>query len=361
MEEGLRSLREAIAAAKGADVSGSVSNTSNANDTKVNIMEGLRSLREVTADAGGDNPNFVDDNATKGANPLGAYDLWKPKPRDECAICLRPLPLVEEESVHKGCCGQKMCGGCVVAARQVLIKTNQKRKDNGQPKLPDLCAYCREPAPVGDAPLVCQWEERMEQGDATAYYSMGLAFQNGQCGKPKRPKKAFSLLLRSADLGCPEACVRVAAIYDLGDKGVEKDSALATKYFVLAAKGGNVVARHVLASIEVTTTLNLHRGIKHLKIAAEHGYKESLDKLVLMKEDGVIGKDECNETARAYYNAVNEMKSEERDNPMALGDLKVAMDCLDAIELVDDAKKAKNSPKANNKKGGKKGKKKNRK
>ena len=350
-----------MAAAKGADVSGSVSNT-NANDTKeAKIMAGLRSLREVMAATGGDNPDFVDAIDTHGSNPLDAYDLWKPKPRDECAICLQPLPLVEEESVHRGCCGQKMCGGCVVAARQVLIKTNQKRKDNGEPKLPNLCAYCREPAPVGYAAMVCQWEERMERGDAMAYYSMGLAFQNGQCGKPKRPKKAFSLLLRSADLGCPEACVRVAAIYDLGHGGVEEDSALARKYYVLAAKGGNVVARHVLASIEMTTTLNLHRGIKHLKIAAEHGYKESLDKLVLMKEDGVIGKDECNETARAYYNAVNEMKSEERDNPMALGDLKVAMDCLDAIELVDDAKKAKNSPKANNKKGGKKGKKKNRK
>ena len=187
---------------------------------------------------------------------------------------------------------------------------------------------------------------------------MGLAFHNGQCGKPKRPRKALSLLLRSADLGCPEACLRVAAIYDLGDKGVEKDSALATKYYVLAAKGGNVFARHVLASIEVTTSLNIHRGIKHLKIAAENGYKESLDKLISMKEGGIIGKDECNETARAYYNAVNEMKSEERDNSLVFGDLEKTMGCLDGLEYLAEAKKAKNSPKTNNKKGGTKGKKK---
>ena len=117
----------------------------------------------------------------------------------------------------------------------------------------------------------------------------------------------------------------------------------------------------MLASIEVTTTLDVHRGIKHLKIAAENGFKPSLDKLVTLKEDGLVGKDECNAAARAYYNAVNEMKSEERDNSLVLGDLKMMMGCMDGLEYLAEPSKAKNSPKANNKKGGKKGKKKNRK
>ena len=190
----------------------------------------------------------------------------------------------------------------------------------------------------------------MELGDAAAYYQVGIEFLNGTTGKPKRIKKAFELLSKSAGLGFPEACLRMAAFYELGHGGiVAKDMTIAKKYYQLAAKGGNVVGRDRLASLEINTTFNIHLAIKHLKIAAENGYKESLDKLTWMKDQGLISKEECNETARAYYSAVAEMKSENRENFPAMRDLQDVLDGLDAMETKREAEQAKNVPKSNNK------------
>lgn len=337
----------------------------------------IRSLREIMAAAAADeNSDEVSScvsahhaaDAITSTNPLDAYDLWNPKAREDCVICMQPLPLEESEGVvYNGCCGKFTCGGCMQAARLVLFKTNQERKDKGQPKLPELCPYCREPIPIGEAALMRQWEERMELGDAAAYYQVGIEFLNGTTGKPKRIKKAFELLSTSAGMGFPEACLRMAAFYELGHGGiVPKDMTIAKKYYQLAAKGGNVVGRDRLASLEINTTFNIHLAIKHLKIAAENGYKKSLDKLTWMKDRGLISKEECNETARAYYNAVAEMKSESRENFPAMRDLQDLLDGLDAMETEKEAEQAKNVPKTKNmKKGGKAakkgGKKKNRK
>lgn len=324
----------------------------------------IRSLREImAAAAANENSDEVSscvsaDHAITSTNPLDAYDLWQPKAREDCVICMQTLPLEESEGVvYNGCCGKFTCGGCMQAARLVLFKTNQERKDKGQPKLPALCPYCREPIPIGDAAFMCQLEERMELGDAAAYYQMGIEFLNGTTGKPKRIKKAFELLSKSAGMGFPEACLRMAAFYELGHGGiVPKDVTIAKKYYQLAAKGGNVVGRDRLASLEINTTFNIHLAIKHLKIAAENGYKESLDKLTRMKDQGLISKEECNETARAYYSAVAEMKSENRENFPAMRDLQDVLDGLDAMETKREAEQAKNVSKTNNmkKKGGKK-------
>ena len=321
----------------------------------------LRSLREIMAAAADENS---DDEVSCGSadaitstNPLDAYDLWHPKARDDCVICMQTLPLDESKGVvYNGCCGKFMCGGCMQAARRVLFQTNQKRKDQGQPQLPALCPYCREAVPVGEAAMMRQWEARMELGDAVAYYQVGTAFLNGTTGKPKKANEAVKLLSRSAEMGFPEACLRMAAFHELGHGGiVPKDLAIAKKYYQLAAKGGNVVGRHLLASLEINTTLNIHLAIKHLKIAAENGYKESMDALILLKGRGVVSKEEFNETARAYNNAVAEMKSENRDNFSAMQDLQGVLDGLDAMETKRQAKSAPKNKKK--KKGGKKGKK----
>ena len=328
----------------------------------------LRSLREIMAAAADENSDEVSscvsadhaaDAISTSNNPLDAYDLWHPKTRDDCVICMKTLPLEEDQIVYSGCCGKMMCGGCMQAAKLVLFETNQKRKDKGQCKIPALCPYCREPVPVDEPAMWSLWEKRKELGDAVAYYQMGLAFLNGTTGKPKRIKIAFKLLSQSADKGFPEACLRVAALYELGHGGVvPMDLDMAKKYYQLAAKGGNVVGSHRLACLEIDTTLNIHLAIKHLKIAAENGHKESLDKLNRMKDQGLISKEECNETARAYYSAVAEMKSENRENFPAMRDLQDVLDGLDAIETEREAKQAKNVPKSNNKKkGGKTGKK----
>ena len=36
-------------------------------------------------------------------------------PREECPICFLPLPLGENQTIFKSCCGKVICNGCIYA------------------------------------------------------------------------------------------------------------------------------------------------------------------------------------------------------------------------------------------------------
>ena len=53
-------------------------------------------------------------------------------PQDECVLCCYPLPIRENESLYKECCGEVICRGCVIGQRRVLtIGTNVKKPIGG--------------------------------------------------------------------------------------------------------------------------------------------------------------------------------------------------------------------------------------
>ena len=53
----------------------------------------------------------------------------EPPPREECPICLIPLPLDASEMAFKSCCGKLICKGCIYAM--------EESEEGG-----DLCAFC---------------------------------------------------------------------------------------------------------------------------------------------------------------------------------------------------------------------------
>src|SRR5210317_2467041 len=40
----------------------------------------------------------------------------QPPPREECDICMLPLPINAEEQRYQACCGKVLCMGCIHAA-----------------------------------------------------------------------------------------------------------------------------------------------------------------------------------------------------------------------------------------------------
>ena len=49
-------------------------------------------------------------------------DLFKqPPPREECPICMLPLPLDDGETDYQACCGKVICCGCMHAVEQEII------------------------------------------------------------------------------------------------------------------------------------------------------------------------------------------------------------------------------------------------
>jgi TPR repeat protein len=88
-------------------------------------------------------------------------------------------------------------------------------------------------------------------------------------------------------------------------------------YFSQAAIIGNHHARHNLGCFE-SLNCNLERAMKHFRIAAKNGVKESLESLRTKVVEGVIEQSEFDSILEDYETSVNEEMNEERDLAAAL-------------------------------------------
>jgi TPR repeat protein len=87
----------------------------------------------------------------------------------------------------------------------------------------------------------------MKVNDATAFYTFGTAYLNGdnKMEVSRDQEKGLPFLLRAGELGSAKSYHQLAYAYMKG-YGVEKDEKKARHYFELAAIGGNVGSRHNL-------------------------------------------------------------------------------------------------------------------
>ena len=61
----------------------------------------------------------------------------KQPPREDCPICMLPLPLDLDQSLFKSCCGKLICDGCNVSMMKEGIRKGKKNEEL------DMCAFCR--------------------------------------------------------------------------------------------------------------------------------------------------------------------------------------------------------------------------
>ena len=154
----------------------------------------------------------------------------------------------------------------------------------------------------------------MDKGNANAFSHLARYYALGSGGLSQDRQKSNELLLKAGELGYAMAYYNLGVGYDNGH-GVERDIKKAVYYFELAAMNGHITARHALGCREVEAG-NVDRAVKHWKIAARAGYKDSLDAIHGMyakKPKGDVTKDEYANTLRAYQKRREEMKSDERD------------------------------------------------
>ena len=65
-------------------------------------------------------------------------DLFTPiQEREECPICLLPLPIKEKETVFMSCCGKIICLGCMHKNFMTIIKDSKEKPRDTK------CAFCR--------------------------------------------------------------------------------------------------------------------------------------------------------------------------------------------------------------------------
>ena len=224
-------------------------------------------------------------------------ELFKPAPRYECPICMLLMPLEIRASVYNACCGKIICGGCVYAVRAAGDKRG-------------LCPFCRTPG-VEDQEYIKRVKKRAEKDDAEAINMLGCAYFGGEMGLRRNVEKASKLWIRAGKLGYALAYGKIAYSYSDG-QGVERDEKKAKYYFELAAMGGDAVARHNLGVNEYRAG-NMNRAVMHWMISAGAGDDVSLTAIRRCFLKGLATRDDFERALRSHKEAVDEMKSDQRE------------------------------------------------
>ena len=231
--------------------------------------------------------------------------LFKPPPpREDCLICMIPLPSLETGSRYYRCCGKEICSGCIHAI---------SLRDNGV----GLCPFCRTQTP-NDEETVKRTKKRVEAGDADAMFDLGCFYNSGDYGLPRDDTKALELYYQAGELGIADAYCNIGNAYRNG-RGVERNDAKANHYYKLAAKGGYDTARHNLGCSEGRAG-NWDRAIKHWLIAAGGGYSDSVKTIQQLYTIGHAAKDDYSNALRAYQTYLDEIRSDQRDAAAAAND-----------------------------------------
>ena len=230
-------------------------------------------------------------------------ELFKqPPPKEDCPICLLPLPLLGSGIVHMACCGKMICSGC----RHAPVYDNL-----GNEIIEGKCPFCRTPVHVSIEEYNEQLRKRVELGDAHAIFHLGCNYRDGGFGFPQNYTKAFELYHRAGDLGHAAAYNSIGYVYSNGE-GAEIDKKKADHYFKLAAMAGDEVARYNLGVVEEKAG-NMNRALKHYMIAAEGGEPDSLKEIQKLYTNGHARKDDYTKALRAYQAYLGEIKSTQRD------------------------------------------------
>jgi len=235
-------------------------------------------------------------------------DIFAPiQEREECPICMIPLPL-DDENIMFVCCGKRICNGCIYTH----IRTNGR---NGKQKLEEQkCPFCCQSCLIG--PLrIKALKKLMKKKNPDAFMQMAKHYKRGECGVIQSDTRVLEMLIEAAELGNAHALAVIGKFYKDG-LVVERDISKALNFGEVAAKNGYILA-NLLASLNDKNG-NTDECIQHLVVTASAGDEEAMDILMTKYKQKLLRKEDLTQTLRAYQTSRNEMKSEDRENAARL-------------------------------------------
>ena len=216
---------------------------------------------------------------------------------DFCPICTLPIPfLMSEHSLFNACCMKRICDGCNLAAQ------GRGMHD---------CPFCRKPYPDNDADVLVMIQARVEKEAPEAIYHLGEKYFQGVLGLRKDVRKGVELWTEAAELGSIEALFNLGAAHERG-LGVQENKAKAVEFYKKAAIQGHVRSRYNLGCYEGQKG-NHDRAARHFLISAKMGHKDSVETIKKMFMSGAATKGQYTEALKGYQDALEEMKSHDRD------------------------------------------------
>lgn len=176
------------------------------------------------------------------------------------------------------------------------------------------CPFCRTLPPTTDEGFVEMIRIRAAARDPQGIRYLGDVYASGMYGLQEDEPRAFQLWSEAAELGSTTALRQLGVAYS-GGRGVAQDNATAIRCWESAAVRGDMESRFCLGGAELLKR-KYDRAVRHFMISAKMGHKYSLDKIKKMFADGVATKAQYAEGLKGYQDAVEEMKSSQRDEAM---------------------------------------------
>jgi len=232
---------------------------------------------------------------------MADVDLFAPKEREECPICMIPLPLNDKEITFMSCCG-------------CIYKNMMNGAKNGTPQHEvEKCSFCRQPAAINTIKALKTLMKR--ENSSQAFMQMASRHNRGE-DVIRSDTKALEMYIRAAELGHAEAYNQIGINYKYG-KVVEVNLSKALEYQEVSAKKGSILAHQNIAAFHGDNG-NIDECIKHLKLAASAGFKDAMKDLMKTYKDKLVSKEDLAQTLRSYQASSDEMKSKDRDDARAL-------------------------------------------
>ena len=160
-------------------------------------------------------------------------------------------------------------------------------------------------------------QKRVEKGDAEAINCLGDDYYHGRTGLTKDVPRAIEVWTEAAELGSLDAHDELGHMHYTGD-GVEEDKPRGIHHFRQAAMKGHALSRSSLGVVEFENK-NYKLAVQHWMISAKMGYEKSLNNIKTMFKKGQATKAQYAEALLGYRDAVEEMKSPQREEAKRLG------------------------------------------
>ena len=199
-------------------------------------------------------------------------------------------------------------GGCIHAFQSGLTR----EKDN-------ICPFCRTPASKSDEENIKRLEKRMDMNDARAIHNLGCHYRSARFGLPQDHAKALELWHCAGELGNAAAYYNIGCAYSSGE-GVERDEKKAKRYWESGAMLGHTGARYNLGVYLESNLGDYDRALKHWMIAVKDGNLNALDNIKCFYSKGFATKDDYAKALRDYQAYVDEIKTNQRDEAVAVWD-----------------------------------------
>ena len=225
---------------------------------------------------------------------------WIPPSRDECPICLIPLPIDDKSTCYRPCCGKMICKGCIADQVQMFIRDSGDEMQEEMIKALNQCMFCRTDM-YGKSDELNR--AAAENNRPEGMFRVGLLYLADE-----NNEEGTKWLKRATVLGCGKAAEKIGDIL-LEDE----DKTQACFYFNKAAELGRVQSFVKLGNIELDRG-EVASAMDNYRKAAICGVKSKSLVQVLKRGfiEKYITKEEYFSTLYKHYKANDEMNSESR-------------------------------------------------